>query len=241
MAMPNSNSIESADQPVCRLRDARKSYRTETVQTSALNGVDLEVLPGDFLAITGPSGCGKSTLLATLGLIEKLDEGDYQLLGQNIASLGATQRSRMRNQAIGFVFQSFHLVPELSALENVALPLEFAGVPRRLRQQRAAAMLDKVGLQARAGHRPGQLSGGQQQRVAIARALINDPALILADEPTGNLDSENGALVLQLLERLSEEGRTIVMVTHDPQIAGRAQRQIEMQDGKIRQSDSAQR
>jgi putative ABC transport system ATP-binding protein len=215
------------------LNVAQKIHRTTHLQTHALNGVSLRIQAGEFVAVTGPSGCGKSTLLSILGLLDTLDGGSYQWQGQNVASLGAAERAAIRNRQLGFVFQNFHLLPELSAVQNVALPLQLAGVAKQARLAAAHVMLERVGLAARANHRPGQLSGGQQQRVAIARAMVHQPQLVLADEPTGNLDSASGAQVLALLEELSAGGCTLVLVTHAAEVAARAGRRMLMQDGTL--------
>lgn len=219
--------------PLLQLQGIGRVFQTESVKTHALSEIDLSVSAGEFIAITGASGCGKSTLLGIIGLLDKASTGRYRLAGQEVSDLPAARRSQIRNRHIGFIFQAFNLIDELSAQENVALPLEFAGVGRRERLQRAARLLAEVGMERRIGHRPPQLSGGQQQRVAIARALANQPQLILADEPTGNLDSESGDAVMALLARLHREGRTILMVTHSEKCAALASRHITMQDGRI--------
>ncbi len=202
-------------------------------ETVALTGVDLEVERGQFVALVGTSGSGKSTLLQLLGCLDRPDAGVLRIDGREVAGLDDTALARLRNRTIGFVFQSFHLLPRLRSDENVALPLRYAGVPRKERLRRARALLERVGLGHRVEHRPSELSGGQRQRVAIARALIADPPLLLADEPTGNLDSRSGASILELFRELHREGRTIVMVTHDPGVAACADRRIHLEDGKI--------
>jgi putative ABC transport system ATP-binding protein len=214
------------------LRGVSKVYEREGAAVCALDAVDLAIERGAYLALTGASGSGKSTLLHILGCLDSPTAGSYRLAGEELAALGQNERS-VRRRGIGFVFQSFHLVPRMTALDNVALPLRYAGVAARERKARAAAMLQKVGLGDRLLHRSNELSGGQQQRVAIARALVADAALLLCDEPTGNLDSKSGAEIVALLEGLWREGRTLIVVTHDPALAARAQRCVRMKDGRI--------
>jgi putative ABC transport system ATP-binding protein len=204
-----------------------------------LDGVDLVVRRGEFVALTGPSGSGKSTLLTILGCLDRPDAGEYRLDGHPVATLSDKQLAAVRNRRIGFVFQSFHLLPLLRADENVALPLRYAGWSVERRLGRARELLERVGLGSRTHHRPNELSGGQCQRVAIARALVADPDVLCADEPTGNLDRASGREVLELFRALNAEGRTIVMVTHDPEVAGAASRRVRMEDGRI-QSDDGQ-
>ena len=213
-----------------------KVFRTEEVETVALNGVSMSVADGEFLAVMGPSGCGKSTLLNILGLLDNPTDGRYRLAGEEVGSLRERQRTRIRRGRIGFVFQSFILIDELNVEENVELPLRYLGVPARERRQRVTEMLRRMGISHRAQHYPQQLSGGQQQRVAIARAVIGRPQLILADEPTGNLDSRNGIEVMELLSELNREGTTIVMVTHSQRDAAYAQRTVNLFDGQIVES-----
>jgi putative ABC transport system ATP-binding protein len=221
-------------QSLIQLNRLEKSFLTEKVETRALHELSLEVEPGEYVCITGPSGCGKSTLLSILGLLDTPTGGQYILNGQDVSSLSRDQRARIRNKEIGFVFQSFNLISELTVEENVCLPLTYRkGLAAADIKERAKAMLDKVEMSHRLTHFPSQLSGGQQQRVAIARSLINDPVVILADEPTGNLDSKNAAIVLGLLRQLHQEGSTIVMVTHDPRSIEQKSRQIEMLDGQV--------
>lgn len=216
------------------LTDVAKVYLTEELETRALWDVNLTVDEGEFLAITGPSGCGKSTLLSILGLMDVPSRGQVSLHGQDTSQLTLTQRARMRNQLIGFIFQSFHLIGYLTALDNVALPLLYADADRDERRAAAQEALDRVGMKPRAGHYPAQLSGGQQQRVAIARAIATQPLLILADEPTGNLDSSNSATVLQLLSEIhAEKQTTICLVTHDVRHKRIAERSIELLDGRV--------
>lgn len=213
-----------------------KVFRTEEVETVALNGVSMSVADGEFVAVMGPSGCGKSTLLNILGLLDNPTDGRYRLAGEEVGSVRERQRTRIRRGRIGFVFQSFNLIDELNVEENVELPLRYLGVPARERRQRVTEMLRRMGISHRAQHYPQQLSGGQQQRVAIARAVIGRPQLILADEPTGNLDSRNGIEVMELLSELNREGTTIVMVTHSQRDAAYAQRTVNLFDGQIVES-----
>ena len=213
------------------LKDLTKVYRTETIETTALNSINLHIPEGCFFAIKGPSGCGKTTLLNILGLMDRPSRGELLLLGKNIAGFKEKELSRLRRQTIGFLFQKFNLIASLTVFENVELPLLYQKLPVATRKTKVEAMLGQLGLEPRAGHFPHQLSGGQQQRVALARCVINDPRLILADEPTGNLDSGNGEEVMRLLSDLHRDGRTIVMVTHDDRYAAFAEKVIEMKDG----------
>ncbi len=219
--------------PLIELHNVTKIYDLGEAQVRALDGVDLCIEPGEFLAIIGPSGSGKSTLMHIVGCLDTPTTGAVILDGLTISSASARELPAIRNQKIGFVFQFFNLLPKLNVLQNVELPMIYAGWPAAKRLARAQAALEAVGLTDRARHRPGQLSGGQAQRAAIARALVNDPKIILADEPTGNLDTATGEAILELFHELHRQGRTIAIVTHDPQIAGIAQRQIEIRDGKI--------
>ena len=210
-----------------------KVYRTDTVETAALRDFNLDVAKGDFLAVTGPSGAGKSTFLGIAGLVEGATSGSYVLDGTDVSKMNDKARSRMRNQKIGFIFQAFNLIADLNVIDNIEVPLGYRGMKSAERRELAHAALARVGLSARARHYPGQLSGGQQQRVAIARALAGAPPLLLADEPTGNLDSQMAASVMDLLEELHAGGATIVMVTHDLQLAERAQRIVRVLDGQV--------
>ena len=214
------------------LRDVRKHYRKGAHEVRALDGVSLDVRAGEFVAVVGPSGSGKSTLMHVLGLLDRPDAGEYRLLGESVAALGRDEVARVRNERIGFVFQSFHLMPRTTAVENVELPLVYS----RRRDVRGLGLraLERVGLADRATHRPGELSGGQQQRVAIARALVTEPTVLLADEPTGNLDSRTSVEVMALFQELNDQGITIILVTHEHDVAQYARRIIEMRDGQIR-------
>lgn len=223
-----------------RLVDVAKTYRRQGgAAVAAVRGVDLVVAPGEFVALMGPSGCGKSTLLNLIAGVDVPDRGEVHVLGQRIDRLSEAERAALRLRRIGFVFQRFHLLPVLTAAENVELVLAEAGVPRAERQRRVAELLAYVGLAERARHRPPQLSGGEQQRVAIARALANGPALILADEPTGELDRATGAEILRLFRQVHREGTTLLVVTHDPDVAACAERVVRMRDGRILPDDSA--
>ncbi|MFC0115192.1 ABC transporter ATP-binding protein [Kibdelosporangium aridum] len=219
--------------PVIEVSALHKTYGSGETEVHALRGVDLAVWPGEYLAIMGASGSGKSTLLNVLGCLDVPTRGTYKLDGIDVGDLNERQLSLVRNRKIGFVFQSYNLVPRTSAMSNVELPLVYAGVGRKERRERAMAALEMVGLVDRAGHKPNQLSGGQQQRVALARALVTGPAMVLADEPTGNLDSESTDEVLAVFDRLNRIGRTIVMITHENHVAGRAARMVRVSDGQI--------
>ncbi len=213
--------------------DVSRTYDLDGVSVTALQGVSLTVEAGDYLAVVGTSGSGKSTLMHLLGGLDRPSAGTLLIGGRDVSTLSPPEMARLRNEVIGFVFQSFHLLPRTTAQDNVALPLVYRGVGRRERRARAAAMLERVGLAHRIAHRPNQMSGGEQQRVAIARALVTGPSVLLADEPTGNLDSVTGQSVLTLLESLNAEGVAVVLVTHDRDVAARARRQIVMRDGLI--------
>ena len=227
----------AATRPVVRLRGITKTYRIgKEIEVHALAGVDLDIHAGEFVAIMGPSGSGKSTLMNVLGCLDVPDAGTYELAGENVGKLSDDQLAAIRNKHLGFVFQTFNLLSRLNAVENVELPLVYGG-DRHDRRARALAALDQVGLADRVRHRPSELSGGQQQRVAIARALLNDPSMILADEPTGNLDSHSSAEILAILQRLNELGKTVVMVTHEPDVAAHCRRIVRMRDGVISHDD----
>lgn len=222
------------DKQLINLRSVRKIFITDEVETHALNDISFSVLKGEYVSIEGPSGCGKSTLLSLLGLLDVASEGIHQLAGHEVHALSQNERARIRNKEIGFVFQSFNLISDLTIEENVELPLTYRNdLNKSQRQQMVKGALEKVDLSHRSKHYPSQLSGGQQQRVAIARAIAGTPKMILADEPTGNLDSKNAETVMDLLDKLHAEGVTICMVTHDPRSASRAKRRIEMFDGRI--------
>jgi putative ABC transport system ATP-binding protein len=215
-------------------RDLAKTYRLGQVDVQALRGVDAEVAAGEFIAITGPSGSGKSTLMHILGCLDSPTSGSYRLDGEDVGTLSGKRLAHVRNRKVGFVFQTFNLMPRLTVEENVALPLKYrGGVPRATRRARALTLLERLGLADRVGHRPDELSGGERQRVAIARALVGEPAILMADEPTGNLDSQAGSEVLKTFAELHAAGHTIVLVTHDPGVAARAQRVIQMSDGRV--------
>jgi len=216
-----------------RMHDLTKAYRTSDVETTALSHINVEVEAGEFIAIMGPSGCGKSTLLNVLGMLDSPDSGKYEFDGEDVAGYSENRLAAIRKDNIGFIFQSFNLVDELSVAENVMLPLLYQKVQSKERDERVQKVLERVGIAHRADHRPQQLSGGQQQRVAVARAVVTSPKLILADEPTGNLDSANGEEVLELLNQLNGDGTTIIMVTHDQSHANHASRVINMLDGRI--------
>jgi putative ABC transport system ATP-binding protein len=219
--------------PVIRLDNVTKVFQTEDMETHALAGIHLQILPGEYVSISGPSGCGKSTLLAILGLLDSPTQGSYELNGKPVAGLRMHDRARIRNREIGFIFQAFNLIGDLTVFENVELPLTYRGLSGTERRRRVKDSLERVGMAHRMKHYPSQLSGGQQQRVAVARALVGTPSLLLADEPTGNLDSSNGESVMQLLSELHKEGATICMVTHDPRYAALAQRYVHLFDGRV--------
>jgi len=215
------------------MKNVGKVYRTELLETHALRDFSLAVEPGEFVAVTGPSGSGKTTVLNVTGLLESFDSGSYRLDGDDVSRLNDDARSRVRNRKIGFIFQSFNLIPDLDVRDNVEVPLRYRRMPAAERRERVGRVLELVGLASRSRHYPSQLSGGQQQRVAIARALAGDPAILLADEPTGNLDSLMARQVLDLLEQINGMGTTIIMVTHDPELARRAHRNVQVIDGQI--------
>lgn len=218
---------------IVQLEGIGKTYRTDDMETQAIAGIDLAIEQGDYIAIAGPSGCGKSTLLAIIGLLDTPTTGTYRLKERAVVDLSAEERSRIRNIEIGFIFQNFNLIGDLSVEENIALPLVYRGVSRAERARRVSDALERVEMSHRARHLPAQLSGGQQQRVAVARALAGEPALLLADEPTGNLDTHNGESVMELLDELHAAGSTIVIVTHDARFSKRAERAIQLLDGRI--------
>ena len=219
--------------PLIRLEGVSKVFYTEEVETHALSEVDLEIRDGEYVSISGPSGCGKSTLLSILGLLDTPTEGVYRLRGESVEKLKASQRARIRNRQIGFIFQAFNLIGDLTVFENVELPLTYRGMAKKERRERAETALERVGMAHRLKHYPSQLSGGQQQRVAVARALGGNPSVLLADEPTGNLDSKNGEAVMDLLGEVHDSGSTICMVTHDPRFEAYAKRIVRLFDGEI--------
>ena len=223
------------------LRNISKSYRADNVETAALDNVSLQVDPGEFVAVMGPSGCGKSTLLNVVGMIDSPTSGEYIFCGQEVARWPESRLVELRKRDLGFIFQSFNLIDDLTVYENIELPLLYQNAPRALRKARVREVLELVDLLPRARHRPAQLSGGQQQRVAVARAVVTDPKLILADEPTGNLDTRNGEEVMAMLDTLNQQGTTILMVTHSHEHASRAQRIVSMLDGRIVSQSHSQR
>jgi putative ABC transport system ATP-binding protein len=228
-----ANSAAASNGNIIEMRGITKVYDTGKIKVEALRGIDLEVHKGEFVAVVGPSGSGKSTLLNLIGCLDTATEGRYRLGGEPVAGLDRDELADVRNRRVGFVFQNFNLLPQLTALENVEMPLLFGGVRRRERRRRAFAQLEAVGLADRVEHRPTELSGGQMQRVAIARALAMEPDLLLADEPTGNLDTSSGSDVLSVLDELSKQGRTLMVVTHDGALARRANRMVEIRDGEV--------
>jgi len=219
--------------PLIRLESVKKVFYTDEVETHALADIHLDITQGEYVSIAGPSGCGKTTLLSILGLLDTPTEGSYLLEGQPVANLSAADRARMRNRRIGFIFQAFNLIGDLTVYENVELPLTYGGMGGAERKQRVQAALERVGMSHRSKHYPAQLSGGQQQRVEVARAVVGDPAILLADEPTGNLDSINGEAVMELLRELHRGGATVCMVTHDPRYAAHADRTVQLFDGRV--------
>jgi putative ABC transport system ATP-binding protein len=223
----------SGTQPLIRLSGIKKVFYTDEVETHALQDIHVEVQPGEYVAIAGPSGCGKTTLLSILGLLDTPTEGEYLLANEPVAQLTPSQRARIRNRQIGFIFQAFNLIGDLTVYENVELPLTYRGMSSSERKTRVQNALERVGMSHRMKHYPSQLSGGQQQRVAVARAVAGDPVILLADEPTGNLDSTNGEAVMELLRELHRGGATICMVTHDPRYARHADRSIHLFDGRV--------
>jgi len=229
----SSKNGSNGSEPLIKLEGVTKVFLTDEIETHALSGIQLEIRKGEYVSIAGPSGCGKSTLLSILGLLDTPSEGVYMLNGSPAQGLTLAERARVRNRQIGFIFQSFNLIGDLTVFENVELPLTYRGMPAAERKQRATEALERVSMAHRAKHLPSQLSGGQQQRVAVARALSGTPAVLLADEPTGNLDSRNGEAVMTLLNELHAGGATIVMVTHDARFAKQATRIVHMFDGRI--------
>ncbi len=230
---------ENGKETLIKLNGVRKVFYTEDVETHALADIHIDIKNGEYVAIAGPSGCGKTTLLSILGLLDTPSEGDYQLDGEPVSNLTASQRARIRNRHIGFIFQAFNLIGDLIVYENVELPLTYRGMATSERKERVHEALEKVGMSHRVKHYPSQLSGGQQQRVAVARAIAGKPLILLADEPTGNLDSKNGNAVMELLEELHSEGATICMVTHDPRYAHNAERTIHLFDGRVVSEEDA--
>ncbi|MEW6982472.1 ABC transporter ATP-binding protein [Colwelliaceae bacterium 6471] len=225
-----------------KLEQINKKFLTEEIETRAINDINLEIEQGEYVSLSGQSGCGKSTLLSLLGLLDSPTQGNYHLNGVDVSSLSRDQRAKIRSEQIGFVFQSFNLISDLTVFENVMLPLTYqSGLSKKFMAEKVKTVLEKVEMSHRSSHYPSQLSGGQQQRVAVARALVNDPAVILADEPTGNLDSKNAQAVLALFDQLHQDGATICMVTHDPASAKRASRCLEMFDGQLIKDDSSHR
>ena len=227
-------------EPLLRMDSVKKVFNTDEVETHALSGIHIEINKGEFVSIAGPSGCGKSTLLSILGLLDSPSDGEYLLNNKPVQGLSLSDRARIRNREIGFIFQSFNLIGDLSVYENVELPLTYRGMSATERKQRVNAALEKVGMAHRAKHLPSQLSGGQQQRVAVARAVVGDPLILLADEPTGNLDSVNGDAVMELLRELHRNGATICMVTHDQRFARTADRSIHLFDGRVVEEEHVQ-
>ena len=225
--------MSSSDQPLLQLQGVTKVFLTDEVETHALSGIHLEINRGEFISINGPSGCGKSTLLSILGLLDSPSDGNYSLGGKSVADLPLSERARIRNREVGFIFQSFNLIGDLTVFENVELPLTYRGLKAIERKKRVVAALERVGMAHRGKHLPSQLSGGQQQRVAVARAVAGDPLILLADEPTGNLDSTNGEAVMDLLRELHSQGATICMVTHDQRYAAHADRSVHLFDGRV--------
>src|SRR5438067_3115037 len=225
--------MSSSDSPLIRLEGVTKVFLTDEVETHALSGVHMEIKKGEYISIAGPSGCGKSTLLSILGLLDSPSDGSYLLNNRPVSDLPLSERARIRNREVGFIFQSFNLIGDLNVYENVELPLTYRGLKAAERKKRVMDALERVGMAHRAKHLPSQLSGGQQQRVAVARAVAGDPLILLADEPTGNLDSTNGEAVMDLMHELHQQGATICMVTHDTRFSRYAQRTIQLFDGRV--------
>src|SRR5437867_5907755 len=233
----SSSFTPESEKPLIHLEGIRKIFYTDEVETHALQDVHLEIQSGEYVAISGPSGCGKTTLLSLLGLLDTPSDGEYTLASEPVARLSAAERARIRNRQIGFIFQAFNLIGDLTVYENVELPLTYRGLSASERKRRVTEALEKVGMTHRMKHYPAQLSGGQQQRVAVARAVAGDPLILLADEPTGNLDSVNGEAVMELLRELHRGGATICMVTHDPRYSAHADREIHLFDGRVVQEE----
>jgi putative ABC transport system ATP-binding protein len=225
--------METQSQPLISLHNVKKIFFTDEVETHALADVNIEIREGEYVSVAGPSGCGKSTLLSIIGLLDSPTEGSYVLNGEPVERLSANERAELRNTQVGFIFQSFNLIGDMDVYRNIELPLMYRGLPKGERQQRVEEALEQVGMTHRARHMPSKLSGGQQQRVAVARALAGRPAILLADEPTGNLDSQNGESVMHLLEDLHAAGTTICLITHDPRYAAFADRRLNMFDGRV--------
>jgi putative ABC transport system ATP-binding protein len=236
---PHTTSRANGSTPLIHLEEVAKVFLTDEVETHALSGIDLDIRDGEYVSIAGPSGCGKSTLLSILGLLDTPSNGSYTLKGNEVANLSFAERARIRNREIGFIFQSFNLIGDLTVYENVELPLTYRGMSAGDRKAFVTEALDRVGMAHRAKHLPSQLSGGQQQRVAVARALAGKPAILLADEPTGNLDSKNGEGVMDLLKELHCKGATICTVTHDERFARHAERTVHLFDGRITEDEAA--
>jgi putative ABC transport system ATP-binding protein len=232
MTIDHRAAMSTNGEPTIVLKDISKIFVTEEVETHALSGINLEIAKGEFVSIAGPSGCGKSTLLSLLGLLDTPSSGQYTLNGEPVANLTFARRARIRNRQIGFIFQAFNLIGDLTVYENVDLPLTYRGMSPGDRKKRVTKALERVGMSHRSKHYPAQLSGGQQQRVAVARAVVGEPSILLADEPTGNLDSNNSEAVMKLLDELHHEGATICMVTHDPRYTRYAQRVVHLFDGR---------
>ena len=232
--------METKGETLIKLEGLKKVFYTDEVETHALSDIHLEIAEGEYVSIAGPSGCGKTTLLSILGLLDTPSDGHYTLAGTPVANITASQRARIRNRQIGFIFQAFNLIGDLTVYENVELPLTYRDMPSAERKKRVHESLEKVGMTHRMKHYPSQLSGGQQQRVAVARSVAGDPAILLADEPTGNLDSTNGEAVMDLLKELHGEGATICMVTHDPRYAEYAQRSVHLFDGRVVEDETGE-
>jgi putative ABC transport system ATP-binding protein len=225
--------MTTSNEALLALDGVTKVFLTDEVETHALSGIHMEIKNGEYVSIAGPSGCGKTTLLSILGLLDTPSDGKYRLNGKQVADLSFSERARIRNREIGFIFQAFNLIGDLNVYENVELPLTYRGMAAKERKERVQEALERVGMSHRMKHYPSQLSGGQQQRVAVARAVVGKPSILLADEPTGNLDSRNSEAVMELLDELHKEGATICMVTHDPRFARYAQRSIHLFDGRV--------